>query len=195
MTLVCFITSTRTFSRLDNLSEIAPSIMLKVNSKKTKVMKKNATVNTPVNIDGAPLEDVQEFVYLGSKMTADGDCDVEVNVRISKANQAFAMLKSVWRSTNLSLHTKIRIYKGNVLSVLLNGSQCWKTTVAIKRKLEVFQNKCLRRILRVFWPENISNDDIRDRTERSLCKSQSRRRWLGHVCRMPDDSLPRTALK
>ncbi len=169
--------------------------MLKVNSKKTKVMKKNATVNTPVNIDGAPLEDVQEFVYLGSKMTADGDCDVEVNVRISKANQSFAMLKSVWRSTNLSLHTKIRIYKGNVLSVLLNGSQCWKTTVAVERKLEVFQNKCLRRILRVFWPENISNDDIRDRTERSLCKSQSRWRWLGHVCRMPDDSLPRTALK
>ncbi len=62
----------------------------------TKVMRKNATVNTPVSIDGTPLADVQEFVYLGSKMTADGDCDVEMNVRINKANQAFAMLNSVW---------------------------------------------------------------------------------------------------
>ncbi len=153
-------------------------------------MRKNATVNTPVNIDGAPLEDVQEFVYLGSKMTADGDCDVEVNVRISKANQAFAMLKSVWRSTNLSLHTKIRIYKGNVLSVLLTGSQYYKTTVAVERKLEVFQNKCLRRILRVFWPENISNDDIRDWSEVSARVSPD-----GGGLVMSADSLPRTALK
>lgn len=127
-------------------------------------MRKNATVNTPGNIDGTPLGDMQEFVYLGSKMTADGDCDVEVNARISKANQAFAMLKSVWRSTNLSSHNKIRIYKSNVLSVLLYSSEYWKMTVAIERKPEVFQNKCLRRILRVFWPNNIFNDDIRDKT-------------------------------
>lgn len=124
-------------------------------------MRKNATVNTPVN--------TEEHIWrmcrsLSTKMTADGDCDVEVNVRISKANQAFSMLKSVWRSTNLSFHTKIRIYKSNVLSVLLYGSECWKMTVAVERKLEVFQNKCLRRILRGFWPNNISNADIRDRT-------------------------------
>ena len=92
------------------------------------------------------MEDVRDFVYLGSKMTTDGDCDQEINTRITKANQAFAMLKTIWRSTGLSSYTKVRIFKSNVLSVLLYGSECWKTTAATERKLEVFQNKCLRRI-------------------------------------------------
>lgn len=108
------------------------------------------------------------------------------------------MLKTVWRSTSLSIYTKIRIFKSNVLSVLLYGSECWKTTAAIEQKLEVFQIKCLRRILQIFWPNVISNEDLRDRTGMTTMaeRIQERRwRWLGHVCRMPSCSLPRTALR
>ena len=56
------------------------------------------------------------------------------------------MLKSTWRSTGFNIHTKIRIFNSNVLSVLLYGSECLKTSVASERKLEIFQTKCLRRI-------------------------------------------------
>ena len=56
------------------------------------------------------------------------------------------MLKSIWRSTGFNIHTKIRIFNSNVLSVLLYGSECLKTSVASERKLEVFQTKCLRRL-------------------------------------------------
>ena len=74
------------------------------------------------------------------------------------------MLRPIWRSTGLSIHTKIRIFKSNVLSVLLYGSECWKSTTSIERKREVFQNKCLRRILKTYWPNTISNEDLRIRT-------------------------------
>ncbi|KAK3549305.1 hypothetical protein QTP70_034532 [Hemibagrus guttatus] len=144
--------------KTEKLSEIASTIGLKVNNKKTQVLRKNVTSNTPIAIDGTPLEDVQEFVYLGSKVTTDGDCNKDINTRVSKANQAFAMLKPIWRTTSLSIHTKIKIFRSNVISVLLYGSECWKTTTAIEQKLEVFQNKCLRRILKIFWPNTISNE-------------------------------------
>ncbi|KAK3545686.1 hypothetical protein QTP70_010891 [Hemibagrus guttatus] len=150
--------------KTERLSEIASTIGLKVNNKKTQVLRKNVTSNTPIAIDGTPLEDVQEFVYLGSKVTTDGDCNKDINTRVSKANQAFAMLKPIWRTTSLSIHTKIKIFRSNVISVLLYGSECWKTTTAIEQKLEVFQNKCLRRILKIFWPNTISNEELRRRT-------------------------------
>ena len=87
-------------------------------------MRKNTRVGDPITINDQPLQDVDEFIYLGSKVTTDGDCAREINTRISKANQAFAMLKPIWRTTSLSMHTKLRIFKSNVLSVLLYGSEC-----------------------------------------------------------------------
>ena len=184
--------------KTERLNETAITIGLKVNKRKTQVLRKNVTTITPVTLEGTPLEDVEEFVYLGSKVTTSGDCDQEINARISKANQAFAMLRTIWSSASLSTHTKIRIFKSNVLSVLLYGSECWKTTNAVEHKLEVFQNKCLRRILKIFWPNTISNEELHRRTGVASVHETVRGRrwrWLGHVCRMQSDSLPRTALR
>ena len=83
-------------------------------------------------IDGKHLEDVEDFTYLGTKVTTTGDYDQEINTRICKANQAFAMLKPVWKTNNLSFHTKIDIFRSNVLSILLYGVECWKITVAVQ---------------------------------------------------------------
>jgi hypothetical protein len=65
----------------------------------------------------------------------------------------------------------------------------WKTTVTIERKLEVFQNKCLRRILKSFWPNTIPNEDETGMSNITETIQLRRRRWLGHVCRMPPNSL------
>ena len=118
--------------KTESLTQTPSTIGLKVNEKKTKVLRKNAITNNPVTVSGRPIKDVHEFVYLGSKVTTDGDCDVEVTKRISKVNQAFAMLRPIWRSTGLGIHTKIRIFKSNILSVLLNCSECWKSTTSIE---------------------------------------------------------------
>jgi hypothetical protein len=155
----------------------------------------NNTNTNPIIVSGNPLEVVEEFVYLSSKMTADGDCQQEVATRVSKANQAFAMVKPIWRSTGLSIHTKLKIFKSNILAILLYGSECWKTSVTIEMKLQEFQNKCLRRIFKIFWPNTISNEDLHHKTGMSNITEtiQLRKwRWLEHVCGMSPYTLPRT---
>ena len=113
----------------------------------------------------------------------------DVQSRLRKVNQAFSMLRPIWRNSSLKLKTNIRIFKSNVLSVLLCGVECWKTATTIMQKLEVFQNKCLRRILNIFWPNTISNDELRRRTRMATVEE------IGHVCRMPADSVTRRALR
>ena len=98
---------------------------------------------------------------------------------------------------NLNIHTKIRIFNSNVLSVLLYGLECWKTSVAAERKLEFIPFKCLWRIFNIHWPNVISNEELLKRTGMSIISEtiKSRWHWLGHVLRIPHNSLPRVALR
>ena len=162
----------------ERLSKTTNTHGLKVNTKTTQVPRKNTRVNDPVMIDGKHLEHVEEFTYLGTIGTTSGDCNLEINTWISKYNQAFAMLKPVWRITNLSIHTKIKIIISKVLSVLLYGAECWKTSIAIQRELEMFQTKFLRRILKIYWSNTISNQELRNRTGMdTLVKIMQTWRW------------------
>ena len=79
----------------------------------------------------------------GSRVVENGDSTEDINSRLTRANQAFAMLQNIWKSKKLSINMKIRIFKSNVLSVLLYGSECWKITKTIENKLNSFQTKCL----------------------------------------------------
>ena len=74
------------------------------------------------------------------------------------------MLKPVWRSSSLSLKSKLRIFTSNVKSVLLYGAETWRTTKYLVNKLQVFVNKSLRSILGIRWPEKIRNEDLWQRT-------------------------------
>jgi len=93
--------------KTDLLNTTASTIVLRVNAKKTQVLRLNSNNTEPISIEGRPLENVEEFAYLGSKVTTSGECDKEKDTRISKANQAFAMLRPVWRSTIISLRIKV----------------------------------------------------------------------------------------
>ena len=117
-------------------------------------MKINARSNEPVTLNAENVEEVRECIYIGSKITADGDSEKDVEARISKPRGAFAILNIIWKST------KIKIFKSNVLGVLLYGAESWKTIYAIINKLDVFQTRCLRRILHIFWPQTISNSEL-----------------------------------
>ena len=93
--------------------------------------------------------------------------------------------------------TKLRLYQSLVLSTLLYGSECWRMTDSDLYKLSVFHTRSLRRILGIFWPRTISNEDLL-----AQCKQESmatilmkrRWRWLGHVIRGGSDSITKTAL-
>ena len=150
--------------KTDDLVAYGSRIGLHVNAKKTKVMKLNSKTNAELKINNNTIEEVPEFTYLGSKITSDGDSTSDVESRLSKARSAFASLRNIWKSTVISTKTKIRIFKSNIIGVLLYGSESWKVTKNIITKLDVIQTKCLRRILKIFWPNTIRNKDLYIRT-------------------------------
>ena len=143
-------------TKTDIMATTTESIGLKISAKKTKHLRMNTRTEDTVTLNGEPIEDVESFTCLGSKMATSGDGE-EIRARLSKASQAFASLRNTWKSHNISTETKIRLFKSNVLSTLLYGAESWKMTKTISHKLEVFQNRCLRRILRISWPNTISD--------------------------------------
>ena len=147
----------------------------------------NHKTNQPLIINNKHVEEVQDFIYLGSKLTTDGDSGADVESRICKEQGACATLKPIWRSGKISIKTKLNIFKSNVLGVLLYGAESWKVTQAICHKMDVFQRRCLRRILRIFWPTTVSNNDLYRRTGLTPLSSVIKFRrwmWIGHVCRV-----------
>nr|KAG5711528.1 hypothetical protein BaRGS_025955 [Batillaria attramentaria] len=170
---------------------------LKINRKKTELMKINTTANTPVTVGGEPIREVESFVYLGSVVDGQGGTDRDVTARIGKARAAMVMLKNVWASKVVSIRTKLRIFNSNVKSVLLYGCETWRTTKTMQQKIQTFLNTCLRRIFNIRWPEKIRNEELWERAgQEPLAKQILRRKWgwIGHTLRKPASSTTRQAL-
>ncbi|KAI8507720.1 hypothetical protein Bbelb_151000 [Branchiostoma belcheri] len=183
--------------KTDRLSDRGKSTGLYINKKKTQVMYINTPANPPIKIDGEALEGVGAFTYLGSVMSATDGAQKDIKTRLDKARGSFSRLQTIWKLKQYSLTTKIRLYNSNVKSVLLYGSESWRMTKTDMRKINSFQNSCLRKICNVFWPNKISNAELYNRTGcRKLTTEITGRRlkWLGHVLRMPDNRIPKVAL-
>ena len=133
---------------------------LKINATKTKLMRIGTKHGNGVWVVGGPIEEVDEFTYLGSIVSKKGGTDEYIQARIGKARQACAMLRPIWRPTALTTKTKLRIFGSNVKAVLLYGSETWRLTKRLEQKLQVFINKNLWNILRIWWPRKISNKEL-----------------------------------
>ena len=141
---------------------------------------------------------MDHFTYLAFEVSTGRDVEQENLVRISKAHCVFASLQGTWRSKNISEKTKIDFFKSNVFSTLLYGAESCKMSKTIGHELQVFQNKCLRRILRIYWLQTISNYELNRRIGTELITQQVRRKswkWIGHVQHMPPAALPRVAVR
>ena len=127
-------------------------------------MRTNTKQQDKIKLKGEDLEDVKSFTYLGSIITESGGTEEDVKSRIGKARLAFNTLRPVWNASSISTKTKLRIFTTNVIATLLYGSETWKVTYALSNKLQSFVNKSLRKILRIHWPEKISNKELWSRT-------------------------------
>ena len=128
-------------------------------------MRINANNANKTKIRSAELEDETQFTYLGSVISTTGGTDEDIQARKRKAQQAFAILKPIWRNKSLRTATKIRIFNSNVKSVLLYGSETWRITAASMKVIQVFLNRCLRNIIGIKWPIKISNQNLWQRTK------------------------------
>ena len=122
---------------------------------------------------------------------------MDVLHRLSKARGAFAVLRNIWRSSKIGTKTKLKIFKSNVHGVLLYGAESWKVSQSVCHKIDVFQTRCLRRILKIFWPRTISNEELYRRTNTAPLSVEITRRWrwIGHINRMALNVIPRVAMR
>ena len=110
-------------SKTEKLVRNAAKVGLHVNKDKTKTMRNNCQTAAPVKLGEQDTEDVTEFTFLGAKVTKYGNTEAEIKTRINKERGAFAALKNIWKTKMISKKTKIRIFKSNVLSVLLYAAE------------------------------------------------------------------------
>ena len=125
-------------SKTEKLARNAAKVGLHVNKDKIKTMRNNGQTADPVKLGEQDIEDVTEFTYLGAKVAKGGNAEAEIKTRNNKARGAFAALKNFWKTKTISKKTKMRIFKSNVLSVLLYAAESWKVTKGICHMLEVF---------------------------------------------------------
>ena len=172
--------------KTDRLCRVAQRVGLKVNSQKTKVMRINSRNDDRIYIDGEEAEDVDKFVCLGATLTKSGGGVGDMENRISRGRNTYRQLSKLWNSNKIKRTTKLKLYKSLVLSVLLYGSETWMMTKGDERKLDTFQTKCLRRIMKIKWQEHIRNEELLIRTKmEKLSTIIMKRRWkfIGHTLR------------
>ncbi|KAF7254361.1 Dynein heavy chain 14, axonemal [Varanus komodoensis] len=136
-------------SLLMQVKEESAKIDLKLNIKKTKIMASGPL--TSWQIDGEEMEVVTDFIFLGSKITADGDCSQEIKRRLLLGRKAMTNLDSILKSRDITLPTKVRIVKAMVFPVAMYGCESWTIRKAERQRIEAFELWCWRKLLRVPW--------------------------------------------
>ena len=131
---------------------------LKLNIQKTKTMSSGPI--TSWQIDGETVEAVADFIFGGSKITADGDCSHEIKTCLLLGRKVMTNLRSILKSRDITLSTKVCLVKAMVLPVVMYGYESWTTKKAEHQKIDAFELWCWRRLLRVPWTAKRSNQSI-----------------------------------
>ena len=106
------------------------------------------------------METVTGFIFLGSKITADGDCSHEIKSRLFLGRKAMTKLDSILKSRDITLLTQVYIVKAMVFPVVMYGCKSWTIKKAECQRIDAFEVWCWRRVLRVPWPIRRSNQSI-----------------------------------
>ena len=122
-------------------------------------MRINARNDQRIKVNDKQVDDVEEFLYLGELLDKEGGATKDIQ-RLSKARQTFYRLRRIWSSSEISRKTKIQLFKTIVRAVLMYGCEAWKLTKTEPKKLDAFQYKCMKCILRIRWPQTISHPQI-----------------------------------
>ena len=104
---------------------------------------------TSSQIDGEKVETVADFIFLGSKMTADGDCSHEIKRHLHLGRKVMTNLDSMLKSRDITLPTKVYLVKAMVFPVVMYGCESWTIKKAECRRVDAFELWCWRRLLRV----------------------------------------------
>ena len=159
---------------------------LKLNIQKTKIMASGPI--TSWEIDGEIVETVSDFIFLGSKITADGDCSHEIKRCLLLGRKAMTKLDSILKSREITLPIKVHLVKAMVLPVVMYGCDRWTIKKAEHRRIDAFELWYWRRLLRVPWTAWRSNQSILKEIspEYSLEGLKLKFQYFGHLIQRAD---------
>ena len=115
---------------------------------------------TSWEIDGETVETVSDFIFLGSKITADVDCSHEIKAHLHLGRRVVTNLESILKSRDITMSTNIHVVKAMVFPVVMYGRESWTIKKAEGRRIDAFELWCWRRLLRVPWTARRSNQSI-----------------------------------
>ena len=136
-------------SLLMKVKEESEKVGLKLNIQKMKTMASGPIASW--EIDGETVETVSDFIFGGSKITADGYCSHEIKRRLLLGRKVMTYLDSILKSRAITLPTKVRVVKAMVFPVVMYGCEIWTVKKAERRRIDAFELWCWRRLLRVPW--------------------------------------------
>ena len=168
---------------------------LKLNIQKTKIVASGPI--TSCEIDGETVETVADFIFLGSKVTVDGDCSHEIKRHFLLGRKFMTNLDSILKSRDITLSTKVRLVKAMVFPVVMHGCESWTMKKSECRRIDAFELWYWRRLLRVPWTARRSNQSIL----KEICPEYSLKvlmlklkfQYFGHLMRRAD-SLEKTLM-
>ncbi|KAM7226714.1 hypothetical protein CapIbe_022859 [Capra ibex] len=183
---------------LMKVKEESEKIGLKLNIQKTKTMASGLI--TSWEIDGERVETVEtvlDFIFLGSKITADGDCSHDIKRRLLLGRKVMTNLDSIFKSRDITLPTKVHLVKATVFPVVMYGCESWTVKKAERQRIDAFEPWCWRRLLRVPWTATRSNQSILKEINPGISVEgmmlKLKLQYFGHLMRRVD-SLEKTLI-
>jgi hypothetical protein len=173
---------------VDGLCNTAKEYDMKLNVKKTKVMRvaRKGGDQVQIMIEGQQVEQVKKFKYLGSLITDDGKCRSEIIARIAMAKEAFNNRKELL-TRKISKKVKKKIVKTIVWSVALYGAETWTMGIEEKKRVEALEMWIWRKMEGVMWSDKISNEKVLEAVGEKRTMLQvildRQKRWIGHNIR------------
>ena len=144
-------------SLLMKVKEESEKVGLK-NIQKTKIMSSGPI--TSWQTDGKTVETVADFIFWGSKITAEGDCSHEIKRHFLLGRKVMTNLDSILKRRDITLPTKVHLIKAIVFPVVMYGYESWTIKKAEHRRIDAFELWCRRRLLRVPWTARRSNQSV-----------------------------------
>ena len=179
-------------SLLLKVKEESERVGLELNIQKTKIM-----ASGPITSWEIDRETVVDFIFLGSNITADGDCGHEIQRHLLLERKVMTKLDSIFKSRDITLPTKVRLVKAMVFPVVMYGCESWTVKKAEHQRIDAFELWCWRRLLRVPWTARRSNQSILKEIspEYSLegLMLKLKLQYFGHLMRRVD-SLEKTLM-
>ena len=157
-------------------------------------------VSSPITsweIDGETVETVSDFIFWGSKITADGDCSHEIKRRLLLGKKVMTNIDSILKSRNITLSTKVHLVKAMVFPVVMYGCESWTIKKTEHQRIDAFELWCWRRLLGVPWSARRSNQSILKEISHEYSLEglmlKLKLQYFGHLMRRTD-SLEKTLM-